>query len=390
MPSPLATPVTEPSLLATFQVAETIDSFNASNFTLQLAQASGVAASAITLNIMSGSLTVTASFYISSADRSRVQDTLDQQASSLSAMLGVTVLSTPTIQLVEPQPLPNVGDSAAALLTLDGALPSSPTLLMIALILAGVANVACAIGCTMYVVLRRRRIRRAKERFGAAAERAAQKKHSLDIEMTNHPSAAIAASHLVQPVQRLLSQPPSAATADAPLPSPRARRPVQEPPPPSPPGFKLEAKPVPSAEAAATPVAAESAAAGPVAKLTLPVLDLKLSELKGRDPDAPMATPRKDAPDSSRRKKVEPLRRSSARSPSPLPPLQPPHNIDLWKHLRRGRTSETPETPSSMGGNHSRSEAIRGTQTPSSVGVATMHVMSNVTTPDNSTADVTA
>ena len=302
-------------------------------------------------------------------------------------MLGVTVLSTPTIQLVEPQPLPNVGDSAAALLTLDGALPSSPSLLMIALVLAGVANVACAIGCTMYVVLRRRRIRRAKERFGAAAERAAQKKHSLDIEMTNNPSAAIAASHLVQPLQRLLSQPPSAATADAPLPSRRARRPVDEPPGP---GVKLEAKPVPSAEAAATPVAAESAAAGPVAKLTLPVLDLKLSELKGRDPDAPMATPRKDAPDSSRRKKVEPLRRSSARSPSPLPPLQPPHNIDLWKNLRRGRISETPETPSTMGGNHSRSEAIRGTQTPSSVGVATMHVMSNVTTPDNSTADVTA
>ena len=222
--------MTEPSLLATFQVAETIDSFNASLFTLQLARASGVAASAITLNIVSGSLTVTASFYISSADRSRVQDTLDQQASALSAMLGVTVLSTPTIQLVEPQPLPNVGDSAAALLTLDGALPSSPSLLMIALILAGVANVACAIGCTMYVVLRRRRIRRAKERFGAAAERAAQKKHSIDIEMTKHPCAAIAASHLVQPFQSLLSQPPSAAIAEAPLPSRRAPRPVDEPP----------------------------------------------------------------------------------------------------------------------------------------------------------------
>jgi len=245
--------VTEPSLLATFQVAETIDSFNASNFTLQLAQASGVAASAITLNIVSGSLTVTASFYISSADRSRVQDTLDQQASALSAMLGVTVLSTPTIQLVEPQSLPNVGDSAAALLTLDGALPSSPTLLMIALILAGVANVACAIGCAMYVVLRRRRIRRAKERFGAAAERAAVEKHSIDIEMTKHPCAAIAASHLVQPFQSLLSQPPSAAIAEAPLPSRRARRPVDEPPAP---GVKLvpsiEAKPVPSAEAAST------------------------------------------------------------------------------------------------------------------------------------------
>ena len=30
----------------------------------------------------------------------------------------------------------------------------------------------------------------------------------------------------------------------------------------------------------------------------------KLSELKGRDPDAPMATPRKDAPETSRRKKA--------------------------------------------------------------------------------------
>jgi hypothetical protein len=101
---------------------------------------------------------------------------------------------------------------------------------MIALILAGVANVACAIGCAMYVVLRRRRIRRAKERFGAAAERAAQKKHSIDIEMTKHPSAAIGASHVVQPFQSLLSQPPSAAIAEAPLPSRRAPRPVDEPP----------------------------------------------------------------------------------------------------------------------------------------------------------------
>ena len=383
--------MTEPSLLATFQVAETIDSFNASLFTLQLARASGVAASAITLNIVSGSLTVTASFYISSADRSRVQDTLDQQASSLSAMLGVTVLSTPTIQLVEPQPLPNVGDSAAALLTLDGALPSSPSLLTIALILAGVANVACAIGCTMYVVLRRRRIRRAKERFGAAAERAAQKKHSVDIEMTNNPRAAIAASeaacrevmrkHLkdymhangcnanfkawiatlhpenVQLDQRmwldqgeqitlwrelsgndapppsppktrapdapppstpkarsaesLSSSLPKASAADAPLPSPRARRPIQEPPPPSPPGFKLEAKPATSTEIDSLPVAS-----------------------------ATLATPN-------------------------------PGEIDLWKNLRRGRSSETPETPSSAG-------------------VATTPLMSNVTTPDNSTADVTA
>ena len=103
-----------------------------------------------------------------------------------------------------------------------------------------------------------------------------------------------------------------------------------------------------------------------------PALSLnKLSELKGRDPDAPMATPRKDAPDSLRHKNVESLQRSSARSPSPLPPLQPPHNIDLRKNLRRGRSSETPETPSSAG-------------------VATTPLMSNVTTPDNSTADVTA
>jgi hypothetical protein len=100
-----------------------------------------------------------------------------------------------------------------------------------------------------------------------------------------------------------------------------------------------------SYEATATLVAAESAAAGPVAKLTLPVLDLKLSELKGRDPDdAPMATPRKVAPDSLRRKS---LGRSSERSPSLLPPMQP--NIDQRTNLRGGRSSETPETPSSAG-----------------------------------------
>jgi len=91
---------------------------------------------------------------------------------------------------------------------------------------------------------------------------------------------------------------------------------------------------------------------------SLPELDLKLSELKGRDPDdAPMATLRKGAPDSLRRKTVGSLGRSSERSPS--------------KILRRGRSSETPEAPSSAG-------------------VATTPLMSNVTTPDNSTADVTA
>ena len=69
--------------------------------------------------------------------------------------------------------------------------------------------------------------------------------------------------------------------------------------------FGFGSKPLPSAEAAATPVSSKSAAAGPVAKLTLPVADLKLSELNGRDPDAPLATPRKDAPETSRRKKVD-------------------------------------------------------------------------------------
>jgi hypothetical protein len=211
---------------------------------------------------------------------------------------------------------------------------------MIALILAGVANVACAIGCTMYVVLRRRRIRRAKERFGAAAERAAEKKHSIDIEMTKHPSAAIAASeaacrevmrkHLkdymhangcnanfkawiatlhpenvqldqrmwldqgeqitlwrelsgndapppsppkarapdapstLTPTARSAESPssslPKASAADAPLPSPRARRPVDEPPPPSPSGFKLEAKPATLTELDSLPVASATLA----------------------------------------------------------------------------------------------------------------------------------
>ena len=334
--------MTEPSLVATFQIAETIDSFNASEFTLRLARASGVTASAITLTIVSGSLTVTASFFVSRADRSRVQITLDRQPSALSATLGVTVLSTPTMRLVEPRPQPNVGDSAAVLPelpALDGALPSSPSLLTIALILAGVANVACAIGCTAYVVLRHRRIRRAKERFGAAAERAAHRRRSVDLEMTD-PGAAIAASeaacrevmrkHLKEymrangcnanfkawiatlhpenvqldqrmwldqgeqitlwrelsgndapppsppkarapdapstltPTARSAESPssslPKASAADAPLPSPRARRPVDEPPPPSPSGFKLEAKPATLTELDSLPVASATLA----------------------------------------------------------------------------------------------------------------------------------
>ena len=123
---------------------------------------------------------------------------------------------------------------------------------------------------------------------------------------------------------------PKASAPEAPPPSPRARRPVDEPPPPSPPGFKLEAKPATSTELDSLPVAS-----------------------------ATLATPN-------------------------------PGEIDLWKNLRRGRSSETPETPSSVGGNHSRSEATRGNQTPSSAGVATTPVMSTVTTPDNSTANVAA
>jgi hypothetical protein len=248
---------------------------------------------------------------------------------------------------------------------------------MIALILAGVANVACAIGCAMNVVLRRRRIRRAKERFGAAAERAAQKKHSIDIEMTNNnPSAAIAASeaacrevmrkHLkdymhangcnanfkawiatlhpenVQLDQRMWLDQGEQITLWRELSG-------NDAPPPSPPKARA-----PDAPSTLTPTArsAESPSS------SLPVLDLKLSELKGRDPDdAPMATLRKGAPDSLRRKTVGSLGRSSERSPS--------------KILRRGRSSETPEAPSSAG-------------------VATTPLMSNVTTPDNSTADVTA
>ena len=49
----------------------------------------------------------------------------------------------------------------------------------------------------------------------------------------------------------------------------------------------------------------KEAAAAAGESTALPALSLnKLSELKGRDPDAPMATPRKDAPETSRRKKA--------------------------------------------------------------------------------------
>jgi phage tail protein X len=106
----------------------------------------------------------------------------------------------------------------------------------------------------------------------------------------------------------------AAAAAAAAVPPPPPPPPVQTPAPApvsasetSPRGsisrmFGFGSKP--SAAAAAPSFAAESAAAGPVVKLTRPVADLKLSELKGRDPDAPLATPRKDAPETSRRKKA--------------------------------------------------------------------------------------
>ena len=141
---------------------------------------------------MPGSLTVTASFYISSAsDRSRVQNTLDQPPVALSATLGATVLSTPTIRLVEPAPPPNIGNSAAALLASESA--SSSSLLMIAWIMAGAFAAACACTLLVHMVQRHRHKQRAKKKFG---ERRPRKKRKVDsgVEMTEDPQAIIAAS----------------------------------------------------------------------------------------------------------------------------------------------------------------------------------------------------
>ena len=141
---------------------------------------------------MPGSLTVTASFYISSAsDRSRVQNTLDQPPSALSAMLGATVLSTPTIRLVGPAPPPSVAESAAALLAIESA--SSSSLMMIAWIMAGAFAAACACVQLVHMLRRRRRKQRAKLKFG---ERRPRKKRDVDggVEMTEDPQAIIAAS----------------------------------------------------------------------------------------------------------------------------------------------------------------------------------------------------
>ena len=362
-----------------------------------MARASGVTASAITLNIVSGSLTVTASFFVSSADRSRVQITLDRQPSALSATLGVTVLSTPTMRLVEPRPQPNVGDSAAVLPelpALDGALPSSPSLLTIALILAGVANVACAIGCTAYVVLRHRRIRRAKERFGAAAERAAHRRRSVDLEMTD-PGAAIAASeaacrevmrkHLKEYVRangcnanfkawiatlhpenvqldqrmwldqgeqmmlwRQMTGNDEAKTADAPPPSPQRAR-VAEAPPPSRSRAGVAEAPPPSP----------------------PPREIHYRESYGGDSSDPGGEPPPPSPQGF----VLEAQSLTAMELTSLPiapatlATRTPVDSGQRNHLQHGRHPF--ETPSSVGGNHSRSEAIRGNQTPSSVGVAT-------------------
>ena len=185
-PPPPSSPQTEPSLIATFRIAGTVESFNATNFTLQLARTTRVAASAITLNILPGSLTVTASFYISSAsDRSRVHNTLDQQPAALSATLGATVLSTPTIRLVEPAPPPSVADSAGALLANESA--SSSSLLTIAWIMAGAFAASCACMLLVYMIQRRRRKLKAGLKFG-------KRDVNSSVEMTEDPRAIIAAS----------------------------------------------------------------------------------------------------------------------------------------------------------------------------------------------------
>ena len=200
---PTPSPQTELSLVATFRIAGTVESFDATNFTQQLAHTTGVTASAIALNILPGSLTVTASFYtLSASDCLRVHNTLDQQPAALSATLGATVLSTPTIRVVEPAPPPSVADSAAALLandstTYDSAFAndsaSSSSLLTIAWIMAGAFAATCACVLLVYLVQRRRRKQKAKLKFGERRPRRKQDVKS-GVEMTEDPQAIIAAS----------------------------------------------------------------------------------------------------------------------------------------------------------------------------------------------------
>jgi hypothetical protein len=109
-------------------------------------------------------------------------------------MLGATVLSTPTIRLVEPAPPPNIGDSAAALLANESA--SSSSLLMIAWIIAGVFAAACACMLLVHMVQRHRHKQRAKKKVG---ERRPPKKRKVDsgVETNEDPQAIIAASETV-------------------------------------------------------------------------------------------------------------------------------------------------------------------------------------------------
>ena len=110
---------------------------------------------------------------------------------ALSATLGATVLSTPTIRLVEPAPPPSIAESAATLLAIESA--SSSSLIMIAWLMAGAFAAACACVLLVHMVLRRRRKQRAKLKFG---ERRPRRKRDVNsgVEMTEDPQAIIAAS----------------------------------------------------------------------------------------------------------------------------------------------------------------------------------------------------
>eukprot|EP00900_Chrysochromulina_parva_P002065 jgi/Chrpa1/1185/Chrysochromulina_OHIO_Genome00012737-RA len=82
-----------------------------------------------------------------------------------------------------------------------------------------------------------------------------------------------------------------------------------------------------------------------------PALSLnKLSELKGRDPDAPMATPRKDAPDTSRRKKAEmpdePSSTEAAAGPAAAP--KPDSTIVQDLDSQQAAVETNPPAPSGL------------------------------------------
>jgi len=188
-----------------------VQTFNSSAFTQRLAQLTQTSAESIVLDVMPGSVLVTAIFKErDAAGQEMVKAALEDEISALSTALGVELLTQPSIMVPEvvatletppPSPMrsapptndpadaPLTGTQSSALRTED----SGSNLAMMAFVLAIGTMGLTAVAALAYVIHRRKKARpRAQREFGMPVQ--TQKKSALDGVDLDDPVAVREAS----------------------------------------------------------------------------------------------------------------------------------------------------------------------------------------------------